>query len=133
MVAIVAGTFLVRPGFVRSLDYKVCDLLIAWADRGRQSGRVALVEIDERSLSQLGRWPWPRDVLGALVKRVADAGAATVVLDMILSEEDRGTPSKRMWPTPSGGTNDDVLAAALAIVPAVAGYSLRFDGDGASA
>ena len=132
-MAIVAGIFLVRPGFVTSLDYKVCDLLTGWADRGRQSGRVVLVEIDEQSLGRFGRWPWPRDMLGALVNRVADAGAATVVLDMILSEEDRGTPSKRTGPAQAGGTNDEVLAAALASVPAVAGYSFRFDGDAAVA
>ena len=132
-MAIVAGIFLVRPGFVTSLDYKVCDLLTGWAAGGRQSGRVALVEIDEQSLGRFGRWPWPRDMLGALVKRVADAGAATVALDMILSEEDRGTPAKRTGTAPAEGTNDDVLAAALASVPAVAGYSFRFDEDVAAA
>ena len=122
-----------RPGFVRSLDYKVCDLLTGWADHGRQSGRVVLLEIDEQSLGRYGRWPWPRDMLGALVNRVADAGAATVVLDMILSEQDRGTPAKRNGTAQRGGTNDEVLAAALARVPSVAGYSLRFDGDAAVA
>ena len=122
-----------RPGFVTSLDYKVCDLLTGWADGGRQSGRVVVVEIDEQSLDRYGRWPWPRDLLGELVNRVADAGAAAVVLDMILSEEDRGTPAKRTARASQGGTNDEVLAAALAGVPAVAGYSLRFDGDAAAA
>ena len=125
--------FLVRPGFVTSLDYKVCDLLTSWAGRGRQSGRVVLVEIDEQSLGRYGRWPWPRDMLGALVNRVADAGAATVVLDMILSEEDRGTPAQRTGTAQRDGTNDEVLAAALASVPSVAGYSLRFDGNAAVA
>ena len=120
-----------RPGFVTSLDFKVCDLLTGWADRGRQSGRVVLVEIDEQSLGRFGRWPWPRDMLGALVNRVADAGAATVVLDMILSEEDRGAPAKRNGTAQRDGTNDEVLAAAFARVPSVAGYSLRFDGNAA--
>jgi PAS domain S-box-containing protein len=123
----------VRPGFVTSLDFKVCDLLTGWAGRGRQSGRVVLVEVDEQSLGRYGRWPWPRDMLGALVNRVADAGAATVVLDMILSEEDRGTPANRKGTAQRGATNDEVLAAALARVPSVAGYSLRFDGHPAVA
>ena len=133
-VAVVIGAiFAVRPGFVVSLDYKVCDLLTAWAGPGRLSQRVVLVGIDQDSLSRFGRWPWPRDLLGALVDRVAEAGAATVVLDIIMSEADRGTPARRAEEAREGATNDEVLAGTLARAPSVVGYSLRFDDDAAAA
>src|SRR5262245_6389931 len=92
VVALVAGIFLVRPAPVADVDNRVCDLLTGLVSGGQPSGRVAVVEIDEKSLTQLGRWPWPRDLLGRLVGRILDLGAATVILDMIFQEEDQGTP-----------------------------------------
>ena len=133
MAVIAAGIFVVRPEFVANLDYKVCDLLTGWAGPGRQSQRVVLVEIDQDSLGRFGRWPWPRDLLGALVDRLAHAGAATVVLDIILSEADRGKPAKPAEGAREGGSNDEVLARSLARVPSVIGYSLRFDRTAATA
>ena len=117
-----AGVFAVRPEPLANLDAKACDVLTGWADRGRQSGRVAVVEIDDKSLADFGRWPWPRDLLGKLVKATADAGAAMVVLDVILSEEDPGRPGGGT----GRGTNDEALAEALAKVPSVTGYSMTF-------
>lgn len=115
----VAGLFLARPPLVASVDYRVCDLLTAWAGGGRLSGRVAVVEIDEKSVARFGRWPWPRAQLGSLVRRVLEAGAATVVLDVMFPEEDRG-PAER------GMTNNAALASAMAGHPAVIGYGFSF-------
>ena len=42
------------------------------------------VDIDDRSLEQLGRWPWPREQLGGVVELLAACGARMVVLDIIL-------------------------------------------------
>jgi len=135
VVVLVVCIFLVRPGPVARVDDKVFDLLTGLVSRGKPSGRVVIVEIDEKSLAELGRWPWPRDLLGLLVRRILDRGAATVVLDMMFHEEDRGTPSAR----PAKGnaylgssTNDDVLAGVLSEKPVVLGYAFRFDGAPAS-
>ncbi|MBI4858719.1 MAG: CHASE2 domain-containing protein [Candidatus Riflebacteria bacterium] len=62
--------------------------------------RIVLVEIDDVSLSQYGRWPWPRDRLAALVRYLKELGCRAVFLDIELAE-------------PSGPA-DDVLAAELA-------------------
>jgi len=124
VVAIAAAVFALRPEPLANLDAKACDVLTRWADRGRQSGRVAVVEIDDRSLEEFGRWPWPRYLLARLAKAAADDGAGVVMLDMILSEEDGGKPAGAM----GRGTNDEVLAGALAKVPAVVGYKMTFWG-----
>src|SRR5262249_23728099 len=105
VVLLVAGIFLFRPNAVARADDKVCDLLTASVSRGNPSGHVAIVEIDEASLEALGRWPWPRDLLGRLVGRILDRGASTVVLDMLLREEDRA--------------NDKTFAASMAGRPVV--------------
>ena len=97
-------------------------------------GAQVIAEIDERSLAQFGRWPWPRDLLGLLTRKILDRGAATVALDMMFPQEDRG--SLRSNPDSGGspgGTNDEVLAEAISGKPVVVGYTLRFDGDGGKA
>jgi PAS domain S-box-containing protein len=119
VVVLVVSIFLARPDSVAKVDDWACDLLTGSISRGKLSNQVAIVEIDETSLAQFGRWPWPRDLLGLVVRRILDRGAATVVLDTMLQEEDRGV-------------NDDVLAGALNGNPVVVGYAFRFDGAGAN-
>ena len=51
-------------------------------------GDVIIVAIDENSLSQLGRWPWPRSLHANLVRRLSAEGASAVGLDVIFSESD---------------------------------------------
>ncbi|MEO8368197.1 MAG: CHASE2 domain-containing protein [Candidatus Solibacter sp.] len=129
VAVLVVSLFLVRPGTVERADEKICDVLSGWVSRGTPSGQIVLVEIDEPSLAQVGRWPWPRDVLARLVSRLLDRGAATVVLNMVLHEEDRGTPSVQGLP---GAANDEVLAGALSGKPVVLGHAFRFEGPPSS-
>jgi PAS domain S-box-containing protein len=115
IAALVALLFALRPAPVGNLDNSVCDILTNWAGRGHLSGKVAIVEIDDASIAKLGRWPWPRDLVASLVRRILDAGAATVVLDTVFDQ-------------PSDAGKDDLLASALRGHPVVAGYAFRFEG-----
>src|SRR5262249_5370322 len=54
---------------------------------------VRIVDIDEQSLEKLGQWPWPRTLIARLVDRLADAGAAVVVFDILFPEPDRMAPA----------------------------------------
>ncbi len=50
--------------------------------------------IDDRSLEEVGRWPWSRGILAEIVRRLAAAGARTVALDLLLAEpEPRHVPA----------------------------------------
>ena len=50
------------------------------------SAKVVIVDIDEPSLSQYGRWPWSRARVAELVTRLSEAGAAVVAFDVMFSE-----------------------------------------------
>lgn len=54
---------------------------------------IVILDIDEKSLSQMsteyGRWPWPRDVLGAVLTELEAQGAQAVVFDILFSDPDR--------------------------------------------
>ncbi|MCB2065251.1 MAG: adenylate/guanylate cyclase domain-containing protein [Erythrobacter sp.] len=53
---------------------------------------VAVVDIDEASIEQLGQWPWPRTDLAELNRRLGEAGAITIAYDVVFSEPDRTSP-----------------------------------------
>lgn len=49
---------------------------------------LIIVAIDEQSLSQLGRWPWPRNIHADLIRRLRSEGASAIGLDIIFAEAD---------------------------------------------
>ncbi len=57
---------------------------------------IVIIDIDERSLADLaadyGRWPWPRDVVAELLLALEDQGAASVALNLMLSDKDINNP-----------------------------------------
>ena len=99
---------------------------------------VQLVDIDEQSLERLGQWPWPRNQLAQLVDAINNAGAAAIVIDMLLSEPDRLSPSAVVkmlpdWPEYqsarqallSRSGHDEQLAQALSRANSVLGFALN--------
>lgn len=56
--------------------------------RGAADPSVAVVVIDARSIDGTGRpWPWARSTHAELVRRLDEAGASVVVLDLVFSPE----------------------------------------------
>ncbi len=50
---------------------------------------IVVVDIDDASLRELGRWPWPRDQLATLVDTLFDDDhAAALGIDLVLAEPD---------------------------------------------
>ncbi len=67
---------------------------------------ILIVDIDERSLQQEGRWPWPRSRLAELVARLQKAGAAVIAFDMVLSELETNAASDLLARLPPELSND---------------------------
>lgn len=51
--------------------------------------RILIVAIDDRSLSELGGWPWSRRTHAALVDRLSAAGAHAIAYDVLFVEPSR--------------------------------------------
>lgn len=64
---------------------------LKFAVRGSQTpkNKIVVVEVDNDSIAQYGRWPWHRDKTAALIQSIFDAGAKFVALDITFSESDR--------------------------------------------
>jgi adenylate cyclase len=128
---IVAGVFAVfPPTLLGRLDNAAYDILLRSARTRPPGGRVVIVDVDERSLSTIGQWPWRRDLIGGLIARLREMGAATIALDMVFAEPDRyGDPggSDQRPDASARHTSDEALAAALREGRVVLGYAMRFD------
>jgi len=48
--------------------------------------RLIVVDIDERSLREVGPWPWPRAVQAELVQRLAAAGVHQQIFDIVFAD-----------------------------------------------
>jgi adenylate cyclase len=129
-VAAAALLALSRPAFSSGLDNAAYDTLLRWTHAAQPDARIAIVDVDERSLSAIGQWPWRRDVFGRLVARLRDMGAATIALDIVFAEPDRyqGLVAAED-PSTAGGrhrTPDDWFAESLRPGKVVLGYAMTF-------
>jgi CHASE2 domain-containing sensor protein/tRNA A-37 threonylcarbamoyl transferase component Bud32 len=50
------------------------------------SDRIAIIAIDNQSIANIGRWPWPRDLHAKLIKRLSDGGAKVIGQTVFFSE-----------------------------------------------
>src|SRR6476469_1560301 len=116
---IVALLSLYRPAFLDRLEYASYDALLRAARTPPPGGDVVIVDVDERSLSSVGQWPWRRDLVGNLVSRIRDLGASAIALDIVFAESDRYAGA--------GAATDEAMADALRPGRVVLGYTLTFE------
>jgi adenylate cyclase len=96
-LALVAGALALRivdPGLVTELRVRGFDSAERIWPRASSSARVAIVDIDEKSLAQYGQWPWPRHLVAELVRRIAQGHPLVVGIDTVFSERDRLSPTE---------------------------------------
>jgi adenylate cyclase len=76
-----------------SLDHALGDLRFRerlWLGRAREPRRVVIAAADERSVDQIGVWPWRRELYGLLIDRLTEAGADAVVFDVAFLDQGAG-------------------------------------------
>jgi adenylate cyclase len=80
------------------------------------SDDVVIVDIDEKSLQEIGQMPWPRTVMADLVTKLNDMGAAVITFDMVFAEPDRTSPGV-IAENLEGVEDFDVLMAEIKKLP----------------
>jgi HD-GYP domain-containing protein (c-di-GMP phosphodiesterase class II) len=129
-VFVIAVLAVFPPALFHRLDNDAYDILLRSARTRPPGGRVVIVDVDERSLSTIGQWPWRRDLIGGLIARLRDMGAATIAIDMVFAEPDRyGDPdgSNQHSQESARVSPDEALAATLREGRVVLGHAMRFD------
>jgi adenylate cyclase len=71
---------------LRNLEAKGLDLRFHLRGERSSPPQVVLIVIDDRSIAELGRWPWSRRQFAEILQWLQQAGAKTVALDLLFSE-----------------------------------------------
>jgi adenylate cyclase len=124
-VVLIALLAVRRPALLARFDASVYDVVLRSVPPRPAANRIVIVDVDEHSLSNVGQWPWPRDIVGRLIARLRDMGAETVALDIIFAETDRYV--RFADPTRSP---DDLFASILRDGRVILGYGLTFEPGG---
>jgi serine/threonine-protein kinase len=77
--------------FISTMERRYYDYASTASSR-QPSDRIAVIAIDDQSVGNIGRWPWPRDVHAELIDKLAAAKAKTIVHGVMFLEPqtDRG-------------------------------------------
>lgn len=86
--------FFLDAPFLRFMELKALDLRMVSRGAVPSGGETVIVTIDEKSLSELGRWPWPRTTIARLVDALKGYGAKAVGFDIVFAEPDQNSSMK---------------------------------------
>lgn len=137
-----------KPRLITSMDNRIFDTMFQLRGSMETTNSVVIVDIDEKSLNELGQWPWPRNVVAQLIKNIHAAGAKSIGFDVVFAEEDRTSPKQfvdeivsnlglkippediQTFKQDDALNHDLILGNTVADAPVVLGYVFQTVNDG---
>ena len=77
VIAVALFGFARMSGFIPGLERWAYDLGVNMTSK-TPSDKIAVIAIDEQSIANIGRWPWPRDVQAKMIDQLAAAKAKVI-------------------------------------------------------
>jgi adenylate cyclase len=134
--------------FITQLDYIIYDARLRFTMPRGVDERIVILDIDEKSLQEVARWPWPRDVMAGLVEKLfGKYEVAIVAFDVVFAEADYSSGIRALEQLAQGQLkevpafqqafremrpkldNDGLFAQAIKGKPVVLGYYLNSEKD----
>ncbi len=81
----------VNPSSMHRLELFVQNAHFQWRGPVQPGPEVVIAAIDEKSIDELGRWPWPRNKIAHLVDRLVQHQVKVIGFDMVLSSPDESS------------------------------------------
>lgn len=141
MMLVLYSTGVVRLGVMDRLEAWSYDVRLLLTMPHNIDSRVVIVDIDEASLKQVGRWPWGRDKLAQLTESLfSHYHVAAVGYDLVFAEADTSSGLATLTQLANSKFKNDAqfqqvlnhlrpsldydarFAQALSLAPAVLGY-----------
>jgi len=149
LFALLHATDVLPLGMLQRLDDVIYDARLRATMPKTADDRIVIIDIDEKSLAEVGRWPWGRHHLAALVDELFDRQKISLLgFDIVFAEPDESSGLKRMRQLAQGELRDQpafaerlaqlqstldydgMFARALDKRPVVMGYYFTSDREG---
>jgi adenylate cyclase len=87
----------VQLGFVQRMENLAYDARLNLMMPATRDDRIVILDIDEKSLREQGRWPWSRNRLAEMVNKLFDKYSVSVVgFDVVFAETDESSGLKTL-------------------------------------
>ena len=80
--------YIMKVPFFHFMELKALDLNFIARGVRAPGGETVIAAIDEKSLAELGRWPWKRTTIARLIDTLKEYGAKSVGFDVVFAEPD---------------------------------------------
>lgn len=74
------------PGWLADAEERSGDIVWRLGAERKDERRLIVVDIDERSLREVGAWPWSRGTQAKLIERIAAQGASQQIFDIVFTD-----------------------------------------------
>src|SRR4051794_10289996 len=71
-----------------ALELKLYDMRAKMRAKSTVTENIILVGIDDQSIREIGRWPWPRAYVAEMVDQLSEAGAKVIGVDVFFSDQE---------------------------------------------
>jgi adenylate cyclase len=88
LLAVIAVSLFNVTAPMQHLDLMASDFLVYHRPLHRPTGNVIIAAVDDRSIAEFGRWPWPRSMEARLVDALKANQVAVIGFDMVFSERE---------------------------------------------
>jgi len=87
ITAIITIVYLLSPTFIELVELKALDVRFKARAKVKAGDEVVILTIDEKSLKELGRWPWPRSIMARLIDSLTAYDVKVMGLDIVFAEK----------------------------------------------
>ena len=83
-----------NPGFIKSISFLSFDLFQKIIPLKKESSKVVIVDIDEKSLGKFGQFPWNRSIFAKIIENINREKPKAIGFDIFFTEKDKQAPEE---------------------------------------
>ena len=93
LLAFVCSALWVQLRFLSWVDLQLHDWFTRTLPQQTATNQITLIDIDERSLAEIGPWPWPRPVMAKMMQSLQERGVKIQVWDLFIADSNQTNKS----------------------------------------
>ena len=135
LISITLGlTYEYIPKTLESFDKRLRDYMFVLRGEEPDSKNVVIIDLDDKSLKEVGQWPWSRDVISNMLINLTNGGIGIISFDIVFAEEDGSSPTKFIEKFDIKTDQelpdyDTIFAQTVAQTPTILGYQFYLNKD----